>query len=249
MRILHGHDYYDSALAWGQDDHILFLRESNRTLTDQQLCGTGVTYPDAVLSVKDHKNQFVNMMHCGWRNWSSFAHTASTCKVWSAGSEWNGLRITTESGSATSSQIIWTWQALEKWLVTHRMSLDTQPRRRYFLSTPQTTITEDWFGEKTSSDTVTSYMISNRITVITCDRESLHAKSAYVYRINGDNLGDMEFYKACDAFSMFQKISQWQGGVLAGSGNPMVQITDNVVKAHKHGFDKWSFRRPPADKN
>lgn len=31
------------------------------------------------------------------------------------------------------------------------------------------------------------------------------------------------------------------------TGNPMVVITDNEVKAAKHGFDKWSFRRHKED--
>ncbi len=37
----------------------------------------------------------------------------------------------------------------------------------------------------------------------------------------------------------------WVGGVLPRSGNPMVEITDDKVKAHKAGFDQWSFRKMP----
>jgi len=66
-----------------------------------------------------------------------------------------------------------------------------------------------------------------------------------VWRINGDDLKDLEFFRAVDAFSLFQKISQWVGGTIAGSGNPMVEIVDDKIKAHKHGFDKWSFRKLP----
>jgi hypothetical protein len=55
----------------------------------------------------------------------------------------------------------------------------------------------------------------------------------------------LEFYRVLDAYSAFQRISEWVGGTLANTGNPMVAITDDRIKAHKHGFDRWSFRKLP----
>ena len=34
------------------------------------------------------------------------------------------------------------------------------------------------------------------------------------------------------------------GGVMGTGDRPMVQLSDKEVHA-KHGFDKWSFRKPP----
>jgi hypothetical protein len=67
-----------------------------------------------------------------------------------------------------------------------------------------------------------------------------------VWRVNPANLRSMEFYKALDAFTAHQELSMWIGGVLSGLARPMVAITDDRVKAAKHGFDEWSFRKPPS---
>lgn len=45
-----------------------------------------------------------------------------------------------------------------------------------------------------------------------------------------------------DAYTTYQDISMFLGGVLASKGNPIIEITDNNVLASKHGFDKMSFR-------
>lgn len=55
-------------------------------------------------------------------------------------------------------------------------------------------------------------------------------------------LKDLNFYRIKDSATAFQDIFQFVSGVLAGSENPMVQISDKD-KIAKRGFDKWSFRK------
>lgn len=58
-------------------------------------------------------------------------------------------------------------------------------------------------------------------------------------------LRDIEFYRLRDAFTAFQDIAMYLGGVLRGNENPTVALSDRDRLA-KHGMDpKWSFRRPP----
>lgn len=60
-------------------------------------------------------------------------------------------------------------------------------------------------------------------------------------------LKEWEFYKVVDAFTAFQEISMFLGGVLGIGEKEIVEIEDKY-KIGQHGFDKWSFRREPSKK-
>lgn len=250
MRIIYGHDYYDSALAWGQDDNIVFVRERERIVSYDDLRDSPITSPLGILGIRSKKNRSVDLIGNDWKDRTGVSHVAACCRVWVAGSQWNGLKISsTDNLGGITDQFIWAWSTLVKWLENHSVDIDPSIVSRYWYAPDRTvSVNCDWFGETPCNAAVISYMTAHGITIITNVREDKRSSHSHAYRVNGDNLKDLEFYKACDAYSVFQKISQWQGGVLSGSGNPMVEITDNVVKAHKHGFDKWSFRRHPGDK-
>ncbi len=54
-------------------------------------------------------------------------------------------------------------------------------------------------------------------------------------------LADFQFYKLFDAFSTFQRISNFISGVLGDVHPPLIEVSDEVKK-HKAGFDDWSFK-------
>jgi hypothetical protein len=57
-------------------------------------------------------------------------------------------------------------------------------------------------------------------------------------------LKDVEFYKVKDAFTAFQDIAGYLGNQLVKRDGPL-DVADKYRIA-QHGFDKWSFRKPPA---
>lgn len=61
------------------------------------------------------------------------------------------------------------------------------------------------------------------------------------------NLKEYEFYKVVDAFTAFQEISMFIGGVLGIGEKEIIEVEDKY-KIGQHGFDKWSFRREPSKK-
>lgn len=61
-------------------------------------------------------------------------------------------------------------------------------------------------------------------------------------------LKELEFFKVKDSYSAFQDLSMYVSGVLNQSDNAMIKISD-ADKIHKHGFDKWSFRKLPSKKD
>lgn len=60
-------------------------------------------------------------------------------------------------------------------------------------------------------------------------------------------LADYEFYKIFDAFTCFQEISMFMGGVLGSKEKEIIEVADKY-KIQQHGFDKWSFRNPDPPK-
>jgi hypothetical protein len=57
-------------------------------------------------------------------------------------------------------------------------------------------------------------------------------------------LAPYEFYQLFDAWSAFQEIAMWIGGVMARPERAAAPIGDEDL-ARAKGFDEWSFRRPP----
>ena len=80
---------------------------------------------------------------------------------------------------------------------------------------------------------------------------SCEDNSRYGRRLSGDPylilnpfLKEYSFAKVKDPFSAHQELYQFIGGYLRQPEREMVEISDRD-KIHKHGFDKWSFRRLP----
>lgn len=61
----------------------------------------------------------------------------------------------------------------------------------------------------------------------------------------GPNLKKLEFQRIKDTYTAYQDIFQYVAGTLNRREENMIKISDKD-KIHKHGFDKWSFRKLPT---
>jgi len=59
-------------------------------------------------------------------------------------------------------------------------------------------------------------------------------------------LKDLEFYTIKDSFTAYQELMMYIDSILAGPKKPIIEISDKI-KAEKHGYDKWSFRKEPIN--
>jgi len=57
-------------------------------------------------------------------------------------------------------------------------------------------------------------------------------------------LNKLNFQSVVDPYTAFQEIEMFVGSQLAVQRDPEVHVSDEI-KAESHGFNKWSFRRPP----
>jgi hypothetical protein len=235
MRVIQGHDYYDSALAYGQDDQILFVREKNHVLTD----GQADLIPGCVKFVPalyfHHKRGVHNNHYAHVRTSDGDQVQVQGVSAWVAQKCWRGYQI---KSMKTPAITLWSWEALESWAHAQGYSSVTTVNRNWYL--PARTTPELSAGVHETPAQMQQWMIQNGVTILTHT-----GVNPTCWCVNGTNLKDLQLYKVCDAHSMFQIISQWVGGVLPGHTHDMVQITDDKIKAHKHGFDKHSFRKLP----
>lgn len=236
MRIIHGHDYYDSVLAYGQDTDLTFVREKSRTLDlaqAQQVPGLQGDHGSLLFTGKKRVyNTAWNGVTLEYDNMA----WVKCIRVYVAHRTWCGWKV--QIGSSVTCY--WSLDSLAKW--AHNENFSVKPVNKYWYHARDQEVPD--LGEQTTPPQLQSWMIQNRATIITYEESA--DPGCDIWRINGDNLRDLQMFKVVDAFSMFQTISEWVGGVLPKNGNPMVEITDDKIKAHKHGFDKHSFRKLPT---
>lgn len=268
MRIIGGRDYYDSGMAWGRDDAVIFLRGGDRRLTERQM-HEEMGLPDATCGAR-----FVSgdESRYGWRRPGHHALTSCAIRregrttrfevahaqVILCGTLHNGVHIETTEPYGVARLLdarwIWTAQALRDFAADNGLKLNegrNSTETGYGMTRTRGAISfeaqdlETWF---TPRALVPEGLITAKVTVASMNPLERHpqndAREDLSWRIDQGTLADMEFAKAVDPYTAFQEISMWKGGVLPADGPPMVEITDDRVKIAKHGFDHpLSFRK------
>lgn len=261
MRIIRGHDYYDSALAYGRDDDIVFVREpkfiANRdtpffhwNMADmfvQSVSKWGGKHVTNEVVIKDGKY--------GPSKYKMFGVT-----VYLGTKRFCGFRVDIKGTSHT----FWSKDSLYHWAAEMGQEIHRPPKTRwnagamtideYFTPRDTTQKELDWMIENKVVTALWSDDVSDPlfdISIIGGWRREDHNYS-YPWRCNaadpGNALKDYGVMKAMDAYSTMQELSMYVGGIMGGTPPHMVKITDDNTLVKKHGFDKWSFRKMPEPK-
>lgn len=223
MRIIGGHDYYDSALAFGRDTDIVFVREPR--VIDWTKCPYHLYY-DWVASPAKHEDYIEGVGYLG------------IVSVIIAGKQYTGV-------SAGDNLVFWDYDKLCEFLVGHGLG----PYVPYY----QLVTLKDWMSHEGSPPTKNQleWVIENRVvTAVHAERKYRYGKQDRDWHINDAHdypLKKFHFQKVIDPYTLNQELAMFVGGVLPRNPNPMVTIKDDKIKAGKHGFDKWSFRRHKDD--
>lgn len=250
MRILGGHDYFDSALAYGRDETLVFARRkhADAPILPYRNAGLGMLEAESLSFVRAGRDG--SMEHAGKR------YDFRPVTVWFAGKRYGGVRVQSCPMSFLSTRhddVEWHWSEAKfheflssikaelakptPWMDRHRLSADTV--REHF--------------EKDGSRSEVDWLIENRVSVAvwqhcTASRGTRHWQDNTGWKIDVDGLGQMGFAKRLDPFAAFQELSMWIGGVLPRKENPTVEIRDEKVVLGKHGMDKWSFKTMPGSR-
>lgn len=242
MRLIGGRDYYDSALAYGRDNDIVFVRSEPWKMNWKHFKVNPVFASREIILNKSD----------GWR----FRPAAMDYRVSSlisivAGKRYNAIRFEDmrqiKGRINRPVKLFYDLASYEKYLNDEWDCRIPKPHNResgvaYF------------FDRKITPDEY-QFLIDNRIVTALFDECTEVGSNSYGFNrdnedwiINGDNLKSVSLARVLDPYTCFQEISMWVGGVLPRNPNPMVEITDDKIKVAKHGFDKWSFRKHKEDK-
>lgn len=270
MRIIGGRDYYDSGMAWGRDEAVMFLRSGDRTMSQREVDQIlQLPHRDLAFRLKGesggyvgspgraHHGDYVQAASVGRVN-----HVAEYARVVLCGVLHDGMRITTREryGSPTPIDQRWIWTAAgyRAYALDHGLEYDegkaTTARHwihrggtHVYAETPVLPL-DEWFAPVKLVGESRDAILDHRITILSCNSTITAVRgpdgAARPWLIDQPTLGAMEFAKAVDPYTAFQEISMWKSGVLGSDGARMVEITDDRIKAEKHGFHHpTSFRR------
>lgn len=258
MRIIQGRDYYDNALAFGQDETIVFVRQKELFLPDKEVIGYDkqMIRADTFHFLDVRANRIISpeyryQHHYQHKNMSIDVHQIV---VLFCGKVYHGVRthVVTDYRNLDAETLYhWTEEGFRKWMERYGLDLHKIADRLYYYTwgryrekEPQRVPLSDVFKVTDPPKITTDWMIAQKVVHAirsNTDRwyEGTHIKP---WAVNSDGLKDVQFAKAVDPYAAFQEISMWISMTLTGAGNEMVAIKDDM-RAQKHGFDKWSFRK------
>lgn len=225
MRIISSfHDYYDLTLKHGFDESLVYLRETKKI--DNLSQNEQKKYPNLRTSYSRLDNTLLQSIYylgfCG--------------KIYPI------IRLISKDGNP---DFLYSTDQVSEYLEKIGLSL-SKKKDSYYL---------------TSYDLVNVYSKNSLDNFFSNSRESfnLEKMTEIFFKYNtpiflmkkNDNkieiiinpsLKKINFQKQKDPVSVNQEISMFLGGVLNSKENKMIKISDKD-KIHKHGFDKWSFRK------
>lgn len=236
MRIIGGRDYYDSAMAFGRDDTVVFVRKSV-DLSDKSVPFSAIRQPFHVW-LRKGKNGRVRIPMERYRE--SYRYSPCTDRFWQfdglslvlCGVLYRGIRLRDEKNGFWVDYFFWSPASFQAWLDQEGVTLTWDWNHR------SGSLSAILGRQPPISRTQMDWIMSNGIVSVLAVSERWEP----IWSLNGDGLKDVEFFRVLDPWTAWQEISMFVGGVLPAAGREMVAIDDSM-RLQKHGFDKVrSFR-------
>ncbi len=221
MKIIGGHDYYDKAMQFGVDESVVLVRD------DRPLA-----YSEPIA-------------HCFTPRRGRYNYMLKEITIVVGDTLYRGLSYS----DTLKNHTVWTSDALENILVERGENHEKRYMTRYTPHRRSIDCDPDVYFEPSKiSDQMRDFMLTERLSIMIGDTIGLSEHDWWRGKANWfgnpPRLKEYDFYKVIDPFTIYQTLDMWVSGVLTGSGNGTVEITDNNVKIQKHGFDtKTSFRK------
>ena len=250
MRIIaKNHDYYDSALAFGHDEHVVFERKEK-----EYVAGWKKPLPDGydVMSPKMGRREMTYQWAHGRREGSydtnkedrEFAYLPFTVAF--CGKLYPGIRIDSRKGTDSwSSDYAYTFDAYVI-LLNHFGIGFVEPTRGRGWSVYGV----ERKGSPKKEEDCKEYFKRSGEGHAAFFAKRGHPIAVYV---PGDpttlfincELKKFAFYKVFDSYTAFQELDMFISGIMTRDGNPMAGISDKDLR-DKKGFDDMSFKKAPT---
>lgn len=225
-------DYYDAAMAEGQDRSLVFVRhqeEWNTAYRTVEVPPLLQPFMDVNARVNPRHVQFTRPMPDVMEVNTSFG------LIWFAGRlyPFAGTRARRLGEIVTPPhKFAYTLADLVQHLAEYDCKLPDKKKRRGVL-----------WGERPSFEKFFELSGSRELEAIAYER-NIPVASAFEHtvRLNG-RLKDYEFIRRLDPYQAYQELSMFLGNLAAPDRVP-VHVADKD-RIQQHGFDEWSFRKMP----
>jgi hypothetical protein len=242
MRIISKfHDYYDSGMAHGQDQSVVYLRDTKEYdfnhLTDNRdipqiikdIRSAVVTYTKMENPLRWERNFFMDT------NNNKNRFFMNVHKILFCGKVYTCVQISTRDLGYLNEGVdtfMYDAESVIKFLEKNSIDVDN---KRYSWDTTKRERINSWFVVKQPDR---EWLIANKITNVAVSKSSV---------IVNPRLQNYNFAKCLDAYSAYQELDMWISGTLSYPQNFMVEVSDKS-KIQKHGFDtKYGFRKRPQE--
>ncbi len=244
-------DYYDSALAFGHDEHVVFERkESSIKIHERDAINPEYHFMIPSLGVRSARRRW-------WcddtiANHNGFEFTFYPFTVAFCGKLHRGIDIRYQKIGVLSDN--WTSNCF------YDIESYTEQLRRYGLEyTDKKSRSYSWEkfpkGSPLCGDEVREYFSTSGVDHVSFFAEREHPIAVCYHEEHETGmvvafdtiLKDYKFYKVFDPYTAFQELDMFISGVMTRGGNPMAGISDIDLR-DKKGFDDMSFKKAPTKK-
>lgn len=247
MRVISNfHDYYDTAMAHGQDSETVFLRQTSETFDLPAVPAPEFKLDHSVVKNRKKRDWNLNRAHL----------VMSTLLVGLSGKLYRGLMFRASACPRDSRFIegacVWSAEKAEKEVEArlYKGLPETwgDPMKKawnntYYINRASL---EKFFEGNGETVLPPNYFLKHNAPIWMFDPEKRKVNPSTTYwesvAVINPKLADLNFYQALSAPQAFQEISMYLNSTLLTGGPKIVTITDDKVKAAKAGFDDTSFR-------
>lgn len=252
MRIIGGHDYFDSAMGFGIDKTVVLNRTVHADTPVARFKDCGLNYPHQETIDLRGAQRLNSRIYDYETKHHSFSFEPMV--TWFAGVRYGGIAAKIHNNKSRASvqrEFFWDKNAFANFLTELGVEVKKNIgwNSNYLFNANSL---EDHFDNK-GSQSEQAWLIEAGISIAILNvAHAYRGGNGYEenagWRFDCDGLKELGFMKVLDAYSAFQDLSQWVGGVLPRPSAPMVDITDEKTQLQKHGMDKWSFKTMPGSK-
>lgn len=246
-------DYYDSALAFGQDSRIPYLRlidedlpkEVTRRLDldtvapfDLRYASRGFNLP----ATKEHASTAFNpeRIIVAGKVYRALKALVDSTRKWD-------YREHCYVGEPGRTVYFYTYAEFCKFVEGRGFLVKDIYGDKSLFGGPSIATQAEKFLENQGTTELESFLVEKRLVVVyQRGVEEGFGRSSFPW-VHNAPLKDVEFYKFMGAHQVFQELDMYVTGVLGQQAKEMINISDRD-RIHQHGFNEYSFRKPPEDK-
>ncbi len=247
-------DYYDSALAFGHDERVVFERKKVEHVVGwKKPLPTGYDFMLPTLSART--------VSYGWsrgRRWKDYdtnregrEFTFHPFTVSFCGKLYPGIRVASRKGGFMgewSSDFAYNFKAYTMLMDKFGLEFTDGKRRGWTLwggnkGSPRSEEDSKEYFKRAGEDRV-AFFAEKGIPIAICESDGYGTGGDTTLLFNSE-LKKVAFYKVFDTYTTFQELDMFISGVMTREGNPMAGISDTDLR-DKKGFNDMSFKKAPT---